>query len=211
MARKTISSAQLHAINSGYLDLMGEENGTLKAVRLGDLADTLVYLGALYSQKLSDSLTKSNSSSSGEGADSIIPQDVKIFGSIYTVEISANKYLTFIDEGVDGWFKSRGSKHKFKTKGVDPNGAMVKAVKAWLIREGSFVRNIKMPSTKREAQQKSIRDASTRQAISTAYMIKRQGIKPTHFWRDATKEMRAIVDMELGKALKVDIINNITA
>jgi len=105
--------------------------------------------------------------------------------------------------------KSRGSKYKFKTKGVDPNGEMVKSIKAWLLREGSFSRNVSTQLSKRESRQKSITDATTKRAISTAYMIKRQGIKPTKFWSNTTKDMARVVEMELAKALKVDIINSI--
>lgn len=204
---KTISQAQLHFLETGQLDLMGEKD--LKPITLTDLSSTLAYLGALYAQKLVENLNKVDASSSGELSDSITSLDVTVFGSVYTVSIQAAKYAKFIDEGVDGWAKSRGSKYKFKTKGVDPDGDMVKSIKAWLIREGGMVRNNKKATTKREGQQMSITDRSTRQAITTAYMIKRMGIKPTKFWQNTTKQMRAIVEQELAKALKVDIINAI--
>lgn len=208
MAKQTISSSQLHAINSGALDLLGTDS--VRAVtKFDDLAMTLQYLGGVYAQKLTEYLNKADASSSGNLSDSIIPLDVTIFGSQYTVEIQAAKYAKFIDEGVSGWNKDRGSKYKFKTKGVDPKGEMVKSIKAWLLREGTFIR-LGQVDSKREKKQNAITDATTRTAISAAYMIKRQGIKPTHFWRDATKDMTRIVETELAKALKVDIINNIT-
>jgi hypothetical protein len=206
MAR-SISQAQLHALNGDQLDLIGDQQ--IKPVQLNDIADTLAYLAALYTDKLGESLAKADASSSGVLADSIIPLDVKLFGSVYTVEIQAAKYAKFIDEGVDGWAKSRGSQYKFKTKGVDPNGEMVKSIKAWLLREGSFSRNVSTQLSKRESRQKSIVDATTKRAISTAYMIKRQGIRPTKFWQTTTKDMARIVETELAKALKVDIINSI--
>lgn len=188
---------------------MGESKSSYQVMKLDDLADTLTYLGGLYALKLVENLNKADASSSGNLEDSIQPLDVSILGSVYTVEIQAAKYAKFIDEGVDGWAKSRGSKYKFKTRGVDPKGEMVQSIKAWLLREGKMIRNTKKATTKREARQMSITDATTRAAISTAYMIKRQGIKPTHFFRDTTKQMRSIVEMELAKALKVDIINAI--
>ena len=214
MAR-SISQAQLHFLEGNELDLIGEEQ--IKPVQLNDIADTLAYLAALYTEKLAESLNKADATSSGFLADSIIPLDVKVLGSVYTVEIQAATYAKFIDEGVDGWAKPRGSQYKFKTKGVDPNGEMVKSIKAWLLREGSFskasdisvYRGKKISLTGRESRQKSITDATTKRAISTAYMIKRQGIKPTRFWSNATKDMKQIVEMELAKALKVDIINSI--
>ena len=208
MAR-SISQAQLHflELEGNDIDLMGEEQ--IKPIKLNDLADTMAYLAALYTQKLAESLNKADATSSGFLADSIIPLDVKILGSVYTVEIQAATYAKFIDEGVDGWAKARGSKYKFKTKGVDPNGEMVKSVKAWLLREGSFSQNVRTQLSKRESRQQSITDSATRKSISVAYMIKRQGIKPTRFWGNATKGMKQIVEQELAKALKVDIINSI--
>ena len=206
MAR-SISQAQLHFLEGNDIDLMGEEQ--IKPIKLNDLADTMAYLAALYTQKLAESLNKADATSSGFLADSIIPLDVKILGSVYTVEIQAATYAKFIDEGVDGWAKSRGSQYKFKSKGVDPNGEMVKSVKAWLLREGSFSQNVRTQLSKRESRQQSITDSATRKSISVAYMIKRQGIKPTRFWGNATKGMKQIVEQELAKALKVDIINSI--
>jgi len=208
MAR-SISQAQLHFLEGNDIDLMGESQQSFQPIKLNDLADTLTYLAALYTEKLADSLNKADATSSGALADSIIPLDVKVFGSVYTVEIQAATYAKFIDEGVDGWAKGRGSQYKFKTKGVDPNGEMVKSVKAWLLREGSFSQNVRTQLSKRESRQQSITDSATRKSISVAYMIKRQGIKPTRFWGNATKGMKQIVEQELAKALKVDIINSI--
>ena len=208
---QSISQSQLHALDSGVLDLMGEDSSNFKTVTFSDLADTMAWLGAKYVERLVNNLNKADASSSGKLATSITSLDVSLFGSVYTVEIEAAKYAKLLDEGVDGWAKSRGSQYKFKTKGVDPKGEMVKSVKEWLLREGKFSRNVKTQLSKRESKQKSLVDATTKQAISVAYMIKRQGIKPTHFWRDTTREMKQIVEIELGKALKVDIINSIVA
>ena len=208
MAR-SISQAQLHFLEGNDIDLMGESQQSFQPIKLNDLADTLTYLAALYTEKLAESLNKADATSSGFLADSIIPLDVKILGSVYTVEIQAATYAKFIDEGVDGWAKSRGSQYKFKSKGVDPNGEMVKSVKAWLLREGSFSQNVRTQLSKRESRQQSITDSATRKSISVAYMIKRQGIRPTKFWSSTTKDMARVVEMELAKALKVDIINSI--
>jgi len=221
MARQSISQARSHqdAINSGVLDLMGDEQSDYRVINLESISDTLAYIGVLYAKKLRDNLDQKNISSSGGLGESIIPLDVTMFGSIYTVEIEAAKFAKFIDEGVNGWAKNRGSRFTFKGGkssgkrkggGARPLTEMQKSVKAWLLREGNVGRIKNRPTTQREARQMSITSATDKAAISAAFMIKRQGIKPTHFWRDATKEMRSIVEIELGKALKVDIINSIT-
>ena len=213
MARRTITSAQSQSIDTGFLDLMGEGsenyNGQTSNVTFTTLINSLVYLGELYTQKLKDELIKKDADSSGKLSDSIIATNVKIMGSVYTVEINTKKYAKFLDEGVDGWANSRGSRFKFKTRGVDPRGKMVLMVKDWLMREGKIGRIRNRPISAREYKRANIKDATTQAAISTAYMIKRQGIKPTHFWRDATRGMEAIIKKEFAAALKIDIIQNI--
>ena len=210
MKRISQKSAQDRADKTGFLDLLGESQDQFEAVKLDTLASSLAWLAANYADRLTKRLNAVDASSSGELADSIIPLDVEILGSVYSVSIEAKKYADFIDEGVDGWAQSRGSRFKFKTRGVDPKGEMVKSIKAYLLREGKISRNTKMAISKREMKRATITDATTKAAISTAYLIKRQGIAPTHFWRDATNEMQKIAEKELGAALKVDIINNLS-
>jgi hypothetical protein len=166
--------------------------------------DKLTQLAAQYSIALAKKLGDVDASSSGELADSIQPLSIQVNDNIFYVDIVAAKYASFIDEGVDGWAKSRGSRFKFKTKGVDSKGEMVKSVKDYLVREG------KMAQTKYSVLHKKnkVKDFQVQQATTVAYMIKRMGIKATHFWRDATNEFSSIVEKELGMAVKIDIINN---
>jgi len=207
----SISKSQLHAIDSGFLDLMGDDKALYAPVKLDDIADTLTVVAAKYAEEISNSMDRKDVSSSGRGQDSIAIRDVEIMGSLYTVSIEANKYLSFVNDGVDGWAKSRGSQYKFKTKGVNPDGEMVKAIKQWLIKEGKISRNMKYKAiTKREGRQQSIKDVTTRQAMTTAFMIKRQGIKPKRFLEDAKSKMQSYVEKEFAMAIKVDIINNLS-
>lgn len=209
MAARTISQSQLHALDNNLLDLLGESKSSYSKVNLKDLTDTLAYLGARYALEMQKALKEADASSSGKLADSIIPLEIEVFGSLYTVSISALKYAQFINEGVSGWAKDRGSKFKFKTKGVDPKGEMVKNIQEWLKREGSFARIKVRPTTLRESKQSKITDALLKAAITSAYMIKRQGIKPTNFLEIAKERMKLIIEKELTTALKVDIINNL--
>ena len=57
-------------------------------------------------------------------------------------------------------------------------------------------------------EQKAPKDLRLQAAVTTAYMIKRMGVKPTHFWRDTTNEFKVILEKELGTSVKIDIINN---
>lgn len=209
---KSFQSAQRKAIDDGFLDMIGESKKAYTAPKFDAVAESLAYLGAKYVELLAKEMDIKDAVSSGKGAGSIQALDVQIFGGVYTIDIEAAKFLTFIDEGVKGWGSSANapnSPYQFKTKGVNPQSAMVKSVKAWLLREGKISRNTKVSVSAREARRKRITDASTKAAISAAYMIKRQGIKPTHFWRDATAKLDALIKDEFSAALKVDIINNL--
>lgn len=203
------SKAQLEASKAGgvidlNVDSTGYEPATMKNV-----GSALGFLAVQYSKMLSDELDFKDAASSGDLAESILPLDVEVNGKVFSVQIETNAYASFIDEGVDGWANSRGSKYKFKTKGVNPQGAMVNSLKDYLQREGQSARNVKVGISSREIKGRQVLDASTKAAVTAAYMIKRQGIAATHFWRDATIKFKAFLEKELGEAVKIDIINSI--
>jgi len=166
--------------------------------------DKLTQLAAQYSIALANKLGDVDASSSGDLAGSIEPLSIQVKGKVFYVDIVAAKYASFIDEGVDGWANSRGSRFKFKTRGVDPKGAMVKSVKDYLVRENKISQSKYAVLNKKG----KVKDRQIQAATTVAYMIKRMGIKATHFWRDATTEFSSIVEKELGMAVKIDIINN---
>jgi hypothetical protein len=205
MAKQSISKNQLHALQNGGLLNLGESKSQFKKISLDDLANTLTYLGSEYAINIAEEMGKAVSNgSSGKGADSIAISDVKIFGSTYTIEVNADEYIKFISEGVDGWGgASKGGKYKFKSKGTPK--AMVDSIKNWLIQGGNLNRIAS------KSNRKSITDAATQQARSTAFMIKRQGIRPKKFIQKATDKTARLASEELGKALRVDIINNLTS
>lgn len=182
-----------------------EDSGTAKTEFVAvETQDKLTQLAAQYSIALAKKLGDVDASSSGELADSIQPLSIQVKDNIFYVDIVAAKYASFIDEGVDGWANSRGSRFKFKTKGVNPKGAMVKSVKDYLVRENKISQSKYAVLNKKS----KVRDRQIQAATTVAYMIKRMGIKATHFWRDATTEFSNIVEKELGMAVKIDIINN---
>jgi len=166
--------------------------------------DKLTQLAAQYSIALANKLGDVDASSSGDLAGSIEPLSIQVKGKVFYVDIVAAKYASFIDEGVDGWANSRGSRFKFKTRGVDPKGAMVKSVKDYLVRENKISQSKYAVLNKKG----KVKDRQIQAATTVAYMIKRMGIKATHFWRDATTEFSSIVEAELGMKVKIDIINN---
>lgn len=200
-----MKKVQHEAIESGFLDLLGEDKSLSEEVQLNDTANTLVQLAAIYAGKIAEKADKVDASSSGKMQDSIRPTEVEYNGSVYSIGIEAKDYLSYVDAGVNGWAVNRGSVYSFKTKGVNPQGDMVKSIKEYLKREGNSSRN----KYKITAREKKGMDALTKNAVTVAYMIKRQGIKPKHFLRDATTEMEVVIRNELGAAFRIDVINNI--
>lgn len=207
----SFSKVQHEALADGFLDLLGEDASNFEPIKLSDVSNTIVQLAAKYIDIVSDKINEKDVVSSGNMADSMEPSMLEFDGKTYRIGITAPEYSTYQDEGVNGWAVDRGSRFSFKTRGVDPNGAMVKSVKQWIQREGSSARNVKRAVTSREAKGKTMLDASTRAAVTASYFIKRKGIKPRHFWREATEEFQTEMEKELGIALKIDIINCITS
>jgi len=199
-----MKAVQHEAIESGFLDLLGTDATSVEEVKLNDTANTLVKLAAMYAGLIAEKANKVDASSSGKMQDSIQPTELEYNGSILSIGVEAKDYMSYVDAGVNGWAVNRGSVYSFRTKGVGND--MLKSIKDYLRREGGSARNIKVGISARETKGM---DALTRNAMQVGYMIKRQGIKPKHFFRDATKEMEVVIRNELGVALRIDIINNI--
>jgi hypothetical protein len=191
------------------IELAGESRLDYKPVDFSDTQNTVIQLASTYIELINEEIEKKDSASSGFMQDNIQPTDLEVQGDLLTIGINAPLYSSYVSEGVNGWAVNRGSRFQFKTKGVDPNGAMVKSLKSYISREGLSARNVKVAVTQREAKGKTMRDATTKAAVQMGFMIKRQGIKPRHFWRDATSEFLPIAERELGIAVKVDVINNL--
>lgn len=195
---------QHEAIEEGFLDLLGENAADFKELDWSDIEQTLTNLAAVYIGLLAESADTKDVSSSGYMQDNIRATDVEKNGNVYEIGITAPDYASYQDEGVNGWAVNRGSRFQFRTKGVNDN--MRNAIKKWLQREGMSARTLKQSVSKRE---KRGMDALTQSANTAAYMIKRQGIKPTHFWRDATNQFNNYLESELTTAVKIDVVNNI--
>lgn len=156
---------------------------------------------------LTDAADKKDVYSSGKMIRGIEKSELRQEGNAVAIDISAPEYISYQDEGVDGWAKSRGSRFKFKTRGVDPRGAMVKSIKQWQKREVSSNQKFKKYAvSKREVR---ALDLETRKATATAYMIKRQGIEGKNFIQEARQSTADFFEQELGEAVTIDINNNL--
>jgi hypothetical protein len=206
----SFNKVQHEALADGFIDLLGEDASNFEPVKLSDVSNTIIQLAANYVDLVTQKIEEKDVVSSGKLMDLIKPTNIEFDGQTYSVGIVAPYYASYQDEGVNGWAVNRNSRFSFKTRGVDPNGEMVKSIKAWMAREGKSARNVKQAVTSREARGRRLQDATTRAAVQVSYMIKRQGIKPKYFWKEATNEFLVYMENELGVAIKIDVINNLT-
>jgi hypothetical protein len=202
-------AAQHEAVDSGFIDLNRLDAGDYKFIDLSDIENTLINVAAAYVGLLHEKATQKDVNSSGSMIDDIKATDITKTENGYSIGITAPDYATYQDEGVNGWKVNRGSRFQFKTKGVNPDGPMVASVKQWIQREGLSARNVKQGISRREKRGMKMQDATTKAAVSASYFIKKKGLKATHFWSDATNEINAYIETELGIATKIDIINNL--
>ncbi len=202
----------MHDVLDDIINL-GEDKSNYSKPELTDIKDTIVFLGKSFAQVLADEMDKKDVSSTGKLQDNIIPGDLEQSGELISVNISAYEYFSYQDKGVSGWDNDTNSPYKFRTKGVDPKGEMVKSLKEWMKREGKSSSPTglgKYKITAREKRGGDILDASTKAAVGKAYAIKKYGIRPRKFTEPAINTIRQLAEKELGIALKVDIINNLT-
>lgn len=206
----SFAKVQHEALADGFIDLLGEDTSNFEPVKLTDVNNTIVQLAAKYIDIVADKINEKDVVSSGRMADEMQPTMLEFDGKTYRIGITAPEYSSYQDEGVNGWAVDRGSRFSFRTRGVDPEGDMVKSVKQWIQREGASARNVTKAVTARERKGQAMPDPTTRAAVRASYFIKKKGIKPRRFWKEATDEFLVEMENELGIALKIDVINCIT-
>ena len=206
----SFAKVQHEALADGFIDLLGEDTSNFEPVKLTDVNNTIVQLAAKYIDIVADKINEKDVVSSGRMADEMQPTMLEFDGKTYRIGITAPEYSSYQDEGVNGWAVDRGSRFSYRTRGVDPNGEMVKSVKQWIQREGASARNVTRAVTARERKGQTMPDPTTRAAVRASYFIKKKGIKPRRFWKEATDEFLVEMENELGIALKIDVINCIT-
>jgi hypothetical protein len=213
----SISRRQQNFLNSGFIDLNGSSRADFRPIDLSAITGTLVDIAIDFITRAQDRLEQADRISSAELNDSIVPTEVEIFGNVYSIGINVADYYKFIDKGVKGWGDAQvggDSPYQFKKpsgKGSGRKSAMVTAVRKWIIKEG-LKGKAESPTkaiTPRARRRAAITDSSTRAAITAAYFIKKKGIEPSNFWTDTVNDIDQRIRNEIGRALKIDLINNI--
>ena len=204
-----MTRAQHEAVDSGFIDLNTLDAGDYQAIDLSDIKNTLVAIAGAYVGLIHENATSKDVNSSGDMIENIKPTEVTTTETGYSIGITAPDYATYQDEGVNGWKVNRGSRFQFKNKGTKEGTKMFYSLKEWINREGQSAMNVNVGVTKRERRGMKMQDAETKTILAAAAGIKRNGIERTNFWSDATSEINAYIETELGIATKIDIINNL--
>jgi len=204
-----MTRAQHEAVDTGFIDLNTLDASDYQPIDLSDIQNTLVNIAAAYVGLIHENATNKDVVSSGNMIEDIQATDITTTDTGYAIGITAPDYATYQDEGVNGWKVNRGSRFQFKTKGTREGTPMYNSLKAWVQREGLSARNVKQGVTRRERRGMKMQDAETKTILAVAAGIKRSGLRATNFWSDATNEINAYIETELGIATKIDIINNL--
>jgi len=204
-----MTAAQHEAVDTGFIDLNTLDASDYQPIDLSDIQNTLVNIAAAYVGLIHENATNKDVVSSGNMIEDIQATDITTTDTGYAIGITAPDYATYQDEGVNGWKVNRGSRFQFKTMGTREGTPMYNSLKAWVQREGLSARNVKQGVTRRERRGMKMQDAETKTILAVASGIKRSGLKATNFWSDATNEINAYIETELGIATKIDIINNL--
>jgi len=163
--------------------------------------DILQIYGQKFVDAFRESLLKHNKFSSGVLSQSIIAMPIKFMGQKLLLEIRADEYFDYVNDGVDGWQTKHGSPFSFKKAGkIIPIDGMKK-----FIAMRGLVPRLKSKESKltREKQIKGL-------AFAIGYNVKKKGIKPTHF-ADEVIESQLKEDMEkalsksMGRLIQVEI------
>jgi hypothetical protein len=202
-------AAQHEAVDSGFIDLNTLDASDYQAIDLSDIKNTLVNIAGAYVGLIHENATNKDVVSSGNMIEDIQATDITTTDTGYSIGITAPDYATYQDEGVNGWKVDRGSRFNFHNKGTREGTPMYNSLKQWVQREGLSARNVKQGVTRRERRGMQMQNAEKKTILAVAAGIKRSGLKATHFWSDATKEINAYIETELGIATKIDIINNL--
>lgn len=194
----SISRAQAQALSDGFLDSLGRRppTGKLPIVEamLGAAAKTFI-------DTASDNLDKANAVNTG-GLQTDLVFEVETEGDLYRMSVGYNagtdsaKYYDFVNKGVQGVNKpgkAPGSPYKFKFLGVSKKHAY--AIAQWYRRNGKSAANVNKDyalggESKRTFARKATAETRLKAlSYATAKAAKIGGLKPTHYFDNAVKEV----------------------
>jgi hypothetical protein len=179
------------------------------------IEEALVRLATAVTDSMKSNLTESDAYySDSDLLQSIIAKPVMEQGTsgISRVDIEANYYADFLNEGVSGTRNKFNSPYSFKKESVSP--AFNKSLQKWITKRGIPIesRYSQTPNiTKR--QRAKLQKAEKKQiAYAMGMVIKQEGIQPTNFINNAISEQSIAIYSQklsdlLGQNVEIVITN----
>jgi hypothetical protein len=204
------------------LDFLGTLGNKDKGDGYPAVAKALAELAGFLIERATRNLQKGGNTATGATAASMKIVNVDLEGPVKSLDVEILKTYTFLDLGVKGVEGGKG-KYSFKTKFA--NKKMALAILKWL-RKRSVATKYKAHSSysdnlrgdakgrqerKNQAIKKIVNDAESKKRLAYAISvnIKKKGIKPTYFFRNAVRDTQKEAKKKLGAAIKFDIINSL--
>jgi hypothetical protein len=206
----SISKAQAIAIGEGFLNTLGEQ--PIKEGELPVVMELLKQFGGEFILQAKKNLRASGSIASGNIED--IRMQVTKFGTLYTLSLGypisepASKYYDYVNKGVKGTANIKADSktpYSFKTSKKSVN---VSAIEGWL--KYNKLKSVAVkPYRKLGVETKAI-ESKKSLAFVIARSIHRKGMKSTHYFDNAQKEVFGkefadIMVAALGKDIQIKI------
>ena len=172
----------------GIFDKIGKAKEDLKPIPNTPLFN---YLTTVATQIVSQLKTSARNQM---GSNTILEQSiggggvplVTVEGNNVKIEITANEYWKYVNDGVNGVLTNRGSEYSFRT--LFPSRAMVDS-----LQRGARFKGLSLPQGFKDYESYS---------YASAIKLKKEGIKPNHFVDNVlTPEFLEFIQKELAEEL----------
>jgi hypothetical protein len=179
------------------------------------IEEALVRLATAVTDSMKSNLTESDAYySDSDLLQSIIAKPVMEEGtsSISRVDIEANYYADFVNEGVSGTRNKFNSPYSFKKESVSP--AFNKSLQKWITKRGIPIesRYSQTPNLTKRKRAKLQKAEKKQIAYAMGMKIKQEGIQPTNFINKAISEQSIAIYSQklsdlLGQNVEIVITN----
>ena len=203
----SISKAQAELLATDFLDQIGTAKDGLQPRRA--VAEIFLLAGELI-DSAQKNLIAANRIATGKLSESLVADEPDTIGKTIRIDVLMNFYGAFVNKGVAGTRGGRSTAgYSFKTE--LPSENMVSAIREWIDNAKITTRTVKKYSgyKKHEVRRKTIAEYDNAYAVARG--IKMAGLKPTGFMDKAADKTREKVSSRLGAALRLDVIDGLSA
>lgn len=167
--------------------------------------------GQLFVDAFRKSLLKHDKYVSGGLSQSIIAMPVKFMGQSLVMQIRADEYFNYVNDGVNGTVTKHKSPYSFRKKNVNRNAMLKHIANRGIDYRGlqNYYKNSRGLKVKRKKPLDK-QEALNTLAFLIGKKVAKKGIKPTHFADEVIegklkKQMEIELSKTMGKIIQVEI------